>query len=199
MKTKVIVVMLLAVLGLNVGYANELYLDQDGNGSTLEIIQDGSDNTIGSQNTPFSLNGASQDVYIKQEGSGNSLVGSITGDAMTLSNTVVGSNNTQTINCTDCGSATITNVITGDNNITTQTLGAGTGQFSKFTITGDYNTVSHVAAGGADHKADITLVGSGTSGTPNVISVNQNSTLPQTAIINAQGAGINISVTQSGP
>lgn len=195
MKTKVIV-FVMALLGLNVVHANDLYLDQDGNSSTIEIIQEGSDNRIGAELTPFTLSGASQDVYIKQQGDSNVLTGSITGDAVTLSNVVVGSNNTQSINCAGCDSAVINNTITGDNNTTTQNLGAAGNQYSKLTITGDYNEVTHTASGGP-HRADVTLTGSGASGSPNVVSVTQSGTLQQQAIINAVGNGINISVTQS--
>lgn len=195
MKTKVLV-LVMTLLGLNVVYANDLYLDQDGNSSTIEIIQEGSDNRIGAELTPLVLNGASQDVYIKQQGDGNVLTGSIVGDAATVSNIVVGSNNTQTINCTGCDSAVINNTITGDNNVTTQTLGAAGTQYSKLTITGDYNEVTHTASGGS-HRADITLTGSGASGSPNVVSVTQSGALQQQAIINATGNGININVNQS--
>ena len=121
MKTKVIVVMLLAVLGLNNGYANELYLDQSGDGATIDLLQEGSGNKIGgSEQSPFVLNGNSQTVDIKQQGDSNTLTGSITGDSVSVTNYVTGSSNTQSINCTDCSGATILNNITGDNNTTTQ-------------------------------------------------------------------------------
>jgi len=196
MKTKVIVVMILTMLGSNFVNANELYLDQSGDGTTIDLLQEGSDNKIGtSEQSAFTLNGNSQTVDIKQQGSSNTLTGSITGDSVGVTNYVTGSSNVQSINCTDCSGATINNTITGDNNTTTQSLGAGQNQFSKITITGDANAVTHTATD-ADHKADITVTSLSGNALTNTINVTQSGVAQQQAIVNASGSGITLNITQ---
>jgi hypothetical protein len=198
MKTKVIVVMLLAVLGLNVGYANELYLDVDVTTGDIDITQTGDGNKIGTDaQSPFVLNGSSHTVSIEQIGDNNILTGTVTGSSVALTNSVTGSGNTQSITCADCSGATITNTIVGSTNTTTQALGGGAGQTSILSITGSGNTVSHTIgdnAGGS--SGNITV-----SGSTNNVTLNQIGTpvLPHQAVINATGTGINLSINQSTP
>lgn len=195
MKTKVIVVML-ALLGLNFVNANELYLDQFGDGSTIDLLQEGNGNKIGAtQQAPFTLTGNSQTVDIKQQGDSNVLTGSVTGNSLSIAKVITGSSNTQSLNCTDCSGAVIITNITGDNNATTQTLGGGQNQESKITIIGDSNAVTHVASD-ANHKADITVTSLSGNTVANVISVTQSGIAQQQAIVNASGSGINLTINQ---
>lgn len=196
MNTKVIVVMLLAVLGSSFVNANELYLDQSGDTATIDLLQEGSGNKIGaSEQAPFILIGNSQTVDVKQQGSSNTLTGSITGDSVSVTNFVTGSSNVQSMNCIDCSGATILNNITGDNNKTTQTLGAGQNQISKITITGDANEVTHIATD-ANHKADITVTSLSGNALTNTINVTQSGVAQQQAIVNASGSGITLNINQ---
>ena len=73
MNTKVIIVFTMAVLGLNIVKANELYLDQEGDTATINITQDGSDNRIGTQLNPIIIYGDSVNATITQQGSNNEL------------------------------------------------------------------------------------------------------------------------------
>ena len=200
MKTKVIVVMVMAVLGLNIVKANELYLDQDGDSATINITQDGSDNRIGTQLNPIIIYGDSVNATITQQGSNNELDMTVNGSAAAVTLSTVGSSNVQTITCgtqgsAGCSGATITTTIQGDNNTVTQALGSGGNQSSVVSITGDYTNVTHNATGGS-HKADVTVNSLATSGAPNNITVNQSGALMQQSTVNASGSGITLNITQ---
>lgn len=201
MKTKVIVVMLLAVLGLNVVKANELYLDQSGDGTTINITQDGQSNRIGTQLNPIILYGDAINATITQQGSSNELDMVVNGGAASVTLSTVGNTNVQSITCgtpnsAGCSGATITTTIQGDNNTVTQALGSGGNQRSVISITGDYTNVTHNATGGS-HKADITVQSLATSGSANNITVNQSGAVMQQSIVNASGSGITLNITQS--
>lgn len=200
MKTKVIVVMSLAVLGLNVVKANELYLDQSGDSSTINITQDGQDNRIGTQLNPILIYGDAVTANITQTGSSNELDMTINGAAANVTVSTTGNTNIQSITCgtanaAGCAGATITTTIQGDNNTVTQSLGTGSNQRSVVSITGDYTNVTHNATGGS-HKADITVQSLATSATANNITVNQSGAVMQQSVVNASGSGITLNITQ---
>jgi hypothetical protein len=200
MKTKVIVALVMAVLGLNIVKANELYLDQDGDTATINITQDGSDNRIGTQLNPIIIYGDSVNATITQQGSNNELDMTMNGSAAAVTLSTIGSTNIQSITCgtqgsAGCSGATITTTIQGDNNTVTQALGSGGNQRSVVSITGDYTNITHNATGG-EHKADITVNSLATSGSANNITVNQSGTLMQQSTVNASGSGITLNITQ---
>jgi hypothetical protein len=200
MKTKVIVVMSLAVLGLNIVNANELYLDQIGDSATINITQDGQGNRIGTQINPIIIYGDAVNATINQIGSSNELDMTINGVAAAVTLNTNGNTNVQTITCgtsnaAGCSGATITTTIQGDNNTVTQSLGTGGNQRSVISITGDYTNVTHNATGGS-HKADITVQSLATSATANNITVNQSGAVMQQSTVNASGSGITLNITQ---
>lgn len=200
MKTKVIVAMIMAVLGLNFVNANELYLDQSGDSATINITQDGSDNRIGTLLNPVIIYGDSVTATITQQGSNNELNMTVNGSAAAVTLSTVGSSNVQTVTCgtqgsAGCSGATITTTIQGDSNTVTQALGSGGNQRSVVSITGDYTNVTHNATGGS-HKADVTVNSLATAGTPNNITVNQSGALMQQSTVNASGSGITVNITQ---
>ena len=78
--------------------ANDLYIEQVGDGATVTITQDGSSNRIGTSNTPSIFKGDANLVTIDQIGSSNELDIVINGTAVTAIVTTNGSNNIQTIN-----------------------------------------------------------------------------------------------------
>jgi hypothetical protein len=181
--------------------ANDLYIEQVGDGATITINQDGNSNRIGSSATPTLIKGDANLVTIDQIGSSNELDMVINGAAVTATVTTNGSNNIQTINCgtantASCGSSFIKQQVTGDNNTVTQTLMAASTQHSEILITGDYNTVSHVTSGTGAHSAIITVAG-GVALSGNNISLTQGGTNAQQATITSTGNSNNITVTQS--
>ena len=200
LSSKVLAVVLMAVLGLNIVKANELYLDQSGDSATIDIIQDGSDNRIGTLLNPVIIYGDSVAATITQQGSNNELDMVVNGSAAAVTLSTVGSTNIQSVTCgtsssAGCSGATITTTIQGDNNTVTQSLGSGGNQRSVVSITGDYTNITHSATGGS-HQADINVNSLATSGAPNNISVTQSGAVMQQSTVNASGSGITLNITQ---
>ena len=181
--------------------ANDVYIEQVGDGATVTITQDGSSNSIGSNNTPSVFKGDANLVTIDQIGSSNALDIVINGTAVTAIVTTNGSNNTQVINCgtavtVSCGSSFIKQQVTGDDNTVTQNLAAASTQHSEILITGDYNTVTHTTSGSGAHSGIITVTG-GIALSGNTISLTQGGTNAQQATITSTGNGNAITVNQS--
>lgn len=181
--------------------ANDVYIEQVGDGATVTITQDGSSNRVGSSGTPSIFKGDANLVTIDQIGSSNELDIVINGTAVTAIVTTTGSNNIQTINCgtantASCGSSYIKQEVTGDNNTVTQNLLAAATQHSEILITGDYNTVTHTTSGSGAHSGIITVNG-GVALSGNTISLTQGGTNAQQATITSTGNGNAITVNQS--
>jgi len=101
--------------------ANDVYIEQIGDGATVTILQDGNSNRIGADGTPSVFKGDANIVTIDQIGSSNTLDAIINGAAVTVVVTTNGSSNTQVINCgtansATCGSSYIKQEVSGDNN-----------------------------------------------------------------------------------
>ena len=52
-------------------FASDVYIDQAGSGTTIDITQDGNGNTVGNSTTATTLTGDSQDIDITQTGNTN--------------------------------------------------------------------------------------------------------------------------------
>ena len=181
--------------------ANDVYIEQVGDGATVTITQDGSSNRIGDNGTPSIIKGDANIVTIDQIGSSNTLDMVINGAAVTAIVTTNGSNNAQVINCgtnnsATCGSSYIKQQVDGDNNTVTQNLVAASTQHSEILITGDYNTVTHTTSGSGAHSGIITVTG-GVALDGNTISLTQGGTNAQQATITSTGNSNAITVNQS--
>ena len=87
---------------------NSIYIDQVGDGSTIELTQEGDSNAIGEGESPtdrFVLEGNGQAVTVKQQGDSNVIRGSVV-DAANIDyvTTVTGDENTIEYNQGDAGS-----------------------------------------------------------------------------------------------
>lgn len=190
---------LLTVVGIVVvanAMANEVYVEQVGSGSTVNILQEGSDNRIGTSLAPAYIGSGSNTVNIDQIGSNNTLDMVVNGQSTDVTVSTTGSNNTQEIQCgttgsAGCGGSVITQTIVGDNNTVSQLLGAGANHISNITVTGDTNTVTHTSTATGTTSADITVAGN-----TNTVSVNQSGMLNHSVTVNSSGNLNNISIIQ---
>jgi hypothetical protein len=195
-----IVTIVTAVFAGAVAQANDVYIDQIGDSTTISITQDGSSNRVGADGTPSIIIGDANIVTIDQIGSSNTLDLVVNGTAVTTVVTTNGNYNTQTINCgtynsATCGSSIIKQEVTGDNNNITQNLIADATQRSEILVTGDYNTVTHATSGSGAHSGIITVTG-GIALDGNVISLTQGGTNAQQATITSTGNSNVITVNQ---
>jgi hypothetical protein len=204
----------LAVSGLvSVGaWANDVYVEQIGDNSTVSITQTGAGNLVngnvgGTGNTDDAalIRGDLNDVTVNQIGSANILSIVLNNESNGTGATVVvsadGSNNTQTIGCgtalsSSCNASIIRSEITGNNNNTVQMLSGGAVQ-SKIAVNGNYNNVTHTASGVGQHSGEITVSGSGSSSIANAVTLTQSGALTKNAVITSNGSNNNINITQS--
>ena len=196
-----IMAVIAALIWVPTALANDVYIEQVGDGAAITILQDGSSNRIGADGTPSIIKGDANIVTIDQIGSSNTLDMIINGAAITATVTTNGSNNTQVINCgtansATCGSSFIKQQVDGDNNTVTQNLVASATQHSEILITGSENTVTHTTSGSGAHSGIITVNG-GVALSGNTISLTQGGTNAQQATITSTGNGNAITVNQS--
>jgi len=193
-------------------WANDVYVEQIGDNSTVSITQTGAGNLVngnvdGTGNTDDAalIRGDLNDVTINQIGASNTISMIINNESNGTGSTVVisadGSNNNQTIGCgtalsSDCNASIIRSEITGNNNNTVQTLSGGVVQ-SKIAINGNYNNVTHTASGVGQHSGEITVSGSGVSGAANAVTLTQSGAMTKNAVITSNGSNNNVIVIQS--
>lgn len=178
-------------------YANDIYIEQVGDSSTISITQDGSGNTVGSSLNSAFIGGGSNTVTIDQIGSNNELSLVVNGASASVIVDTTGSGNVQSINCgtttsAGCSGSTIKQIVAGDDNIITQNLGAGANHYSEINVTGSTNTITHTSTNTGVTSAIITATGD-----TNNIGVTQSGTLPQSVTVNSTGTGNNITINQS--
>ena len=186
---------------MGIATANDIYIEQIGDSSTINITQDGTGNTIGDLAIPAFIGGGSNTVAIEQVGIGNTLSMMVNGASAMTTVTTLGNNNMQSITCgssgsASCGGSVIKQIVTGDNNTVTQNLGDGGNHTSEITILGDSNTVTHTSTSSGASNVNIAVTG-GTTAQPNVISVNQSGSTAQSVTVNSVGNGNNIAIIQS--
>ena len=193
-------------------FANDVYVEQIGDNSTVSITQTGAGNLVngnvggtGNNDDAALIKGDLNNVTISQIGASNTLSMILNNESNGTGATVVvsadGSNNTQTIGCgtalsSSCNANIIRSEITGNNNNTVQTLSGGVVQ-SKIAINGNYNNVTHIASGVGLHSGEITVSGNGTSGSPTGVTLTQSGVSAKNAVITSNGSSNTISVTQS--
>jgi hypothetical protein len=177
--------------------ANEVYIEQVGSSSTIDITQQGTDNRIGEAATPAYIGSGSNTVAIDQIGSTNTLDMVVNGAGTDVTVSTTGSDNIQEINCgttssAGCSGSIITQTINGDSNDVKQNLGAGANHTSNITVTGDTNTVTHTSTATGTTSADITV-----SGNTNTVAVTQSGMLNHSVVVNSTGDLNTISIVQS--
>ena len=194
-------------------WANDVYVEQIGDNTTVSITQTGAGNMVngnvggtGNVDDAAIIRGDLNDVTISQIGASNIASIIINNETNGTGSTVVvsadGSNNTQTIGCgtalsSTCNASIIRSEITGNSNNTVQMLSGGVIQ-SKIAVNGNYNNVTHTASGVGQHTADITVSGSGTSSVANAVTLTQSGATAKNAVITSNGSNNNIVVNQSG-
>jgi trimeric autotransporter adhesin len=180
-------------------WANEVYIEQVGDSSTITVTQDGTGNKVGDSgagNEAF-IGGGSNTVTIDQVGSNNTLAMTVNGAAAGVIVDVTGSGNESTINCgttqsAGCSGSTIKQVIAGDDNIVTQNLGTGANHYSEINVTGDTNTITHTSTNSGASTVNITATGD-----LNTIGVTQSGLTAKTVSVNTSGNSNTVSITQS--
>lgn len=212
-------VMFVSVISNAYAAGNQVYIDQIGNNSNLNVVQTGDGNNAGSATANTISHGDSQTINIQQIGVNNNTNFNIVGTGTSASSTVTGNLNTTVITCGSdsgtCDNATLHANATGDNNnmsitsvinstSTIDITGGGNhatinntstnmlGASAAITVQGDSNTVGVTqdgVAGTNGHSATVSVIG-----TQNNVSVMQGGMSDSTVSVSTNGIGNNISV-----
>lgn len=137
---RIISALMLSSLALHV-FGSEVYIDQAGTGSTIDITQTGATNMV---------NGAT----------GTVTAAAFSGDGQTIDITQTGDSNEAVVNITG-GSAAMTYAATGSYNNFDIMVNGGTGNTATVAVTGDYN---YVTICGANDSSASSTSGSTVSG-----------------------------------
>jgi len=177
--------------------SNEIYVEQVGSSSTINLTQQGSDNKIGNSINPAFIGSGSNTVNVEQIGSSNILQVLVNGVSTNLTVSTTGGGNTQEVICgsamgSTCAGSTITQIIAGDDNSIMQNLGQGANHISNINVVGSTNAVTHTSTSTAVTTADITVTGNS-----NTIGVTQSGSLPQSVAVSSTGNSNTIAIVQS--
>ena len=156
MKTITKLVMFLMIISAPV-MANDIYVTQSGATLTLDVLQDGQNNTIGNSTTASTVTGATSNFNIDQVGDSNVLTFDINGATYTGTFSTTGNSNNIDFNCdsggtvSSCATVTASIVWVGSSNDLDIDVGEtadATG--AAITITGASGSDSNVVAGTVD-------------------------------------------------
>lgn len=150
-----VVLMMSMLLFLSPTYANDIYIQQSGDGLDLDITQDGQNNVIGTSGTNVTLNGDDMTFSITQTGSSNTIAAVIKGATYTGTWAFTGDSNTVDLLCSsaaagNCETVTLNITNTGSDNDYTFRIGESADADSStvaFTVTGDNNIISSTIDG----------------------------------------------------
>jgi hypothetical protein len=194
--------------------ASDVYIDQAGSTTTIDITQTGSDNTVGSSGTASTIIGDNTDVDLTQTGSNNTAdIETATGASGTIVDyTANGSSNILDVDISTANDTKLTTTITGDSNEVTlcgslsqdasaaasatcaTELSANT-TTTNLTITGDSNKIA-VGADAAGAINNITVGGNITSDS-NIINLKQSGTDIPIVTLNVDGSSNAVNITQN--
>ena len=185
----------LFVIGLVLGYsslanANEIYIEQIGDGLDLDITQDGTDNEFGDSTTDAMLDGDDMTFAITQTGNTNTIDAKIKGNDYTGTWQFTGNSNNVDLTCdntsgSNCESVTLNITTTGSTNTFDVFIGENADAkdlVANFTVTGDGNVVQ-AEIDGEDAVVTVLL---------NNSSSNNSTTLNDQNSGNSTGAGGNL-------
>jgi len=205
MKTVTKIVMFLMMLTMPV-MANDIYVTQSGATLTLDVLQDGQNNTIGNSTTASTVTGATSSFNIDQIGDSNVLTFDINGASYTGTFSTTGNSNNIDFNCdsggtvSSCASVTASIIWVGSSNDldidvgeTADATGAG------ITISGASGSDSNVIAGTIDGTSVIfTLSVNGDTNNFLVDIDGDGDSAGHTYIHSHTGSIADVDITQSG-
>jgi hypothetical protein len=210
-----IVLLVSMLFFLSPAYANDIYIQQSGDGLDLDITQDGQNNVIGTSSTDVTLNGDDMTFAITQTGNSNTIAATIKGDTYVGTWSFTGDTNTVDLLCSsasagNCDTVTLNIATTGDDNAYTIRIGESASSDSSvvnFTVTGDNNILTPTI-NGQSAALSVTLNNSASLST-NSANADEGVAITTTQTgdgdinghgitLNVTGGGGTIDVTQSG-
>jgi hypothetical protein len=205
---KLLIISFLVALGLTAAKANDIYITQSGATLNLDIVQDGTNNVIGTSGTRVSLIGSSMNFSVTQTGNSNILAADVEGASASVDIDVTGTSNDIVLNCDATGNYNCDNWnvdidvtdsgSTGDSNnidIDVGTIRNSADSDVTLQITGDTNT-ANIDIDGASAPVSVTVVGS--TNTFNVDVDGDGDTAGHSVTLHHTGSSGNFDVSVSG-
>jgi|TARA_R110002153_G_scaffold35018_1_gene104311 hypothetical protein len=196
------------------GFASDVYIDQAGSNTTIDITQTGDGNTVGNSTTASTITGDGSDIDIVQTGASNTAdIATSVGTSGTIINyAAAGGSNVLNVEIDGASDTTLTTTIAGDSNEVTVcgTLGTLASDLASATctagiqantttsniaITGDTNKVA-IGAGAATAVNNITI-GANVVSNLNVVNVVQTGLNTPAVTLNIDGTSNAVNVTQN--
>jgi len=203
---KTLIKFVMCLMMFSPALANDIYVTQSGATLTLDVLQDGQNNTIGNSTTASTVTGATSNFNIDQVGNSNVLTFDINGASYTGTFSTTGNSNNIDFNCDSGGSnsscATVTASIiwvgsSNDLDIDVGETADATG--ANITISGASGSDSNVVAGTIDGTSVIfTLSVNGDTNNFLVDIDGDGDSAGHTYIHNHTGSIADVDITQSG-
>ena len=187
-------------------FANDIYVTQSGASLTLDVLQDGENNTIGNSTTASTSTGATTNLNIDQVGNSNVITYQINGASYTGVINLAGNSNNVDLNCdstggnSSCGSANAVINFTGSSN----DIDLDIGQTSSATsadvdIVGASGSDSNVVAATIDGNSAILTITVNGDTNNYLLDIDGNGDVNGHTLIHSHTGGTaDVDITQSG-
>lgn len=201
-----ILLILMPLLFMSVGMANDIYVTQSGDTLDLDITQDGQNNTVGNSTTSSSSVGATTTLNIDQIGNSNVITYAINGATYTGVINLVGNSNNVDLNCdstggnSSCGTANAVINFTGSSNDIDLDIGqTSSAATADVDIVGQSGSDSNVVAATVDgNSAILTITVNGDTNNW-LIDIDGNGDVNGHTLIHTHTGGIaDVDIVQSG-
>ena len=187
-------------------FANDIYVTQSGASLTLDILQDGENNTIGNSTTASASTGATTSLNIDQVGNSNVIKYQINGATYTGVINLAGNSNDVDLNCdsgnnnSSCGSVNAVVNFTGNSNDVDLDIGetaAATG--ADVDIVGQSGSDSNVVAATIDGTSAILTITVNGDTNNYLLDIDGNGDVNGHTLIHTHTGGTaDVDITQSG-
>ena len=186
--------------------ANDIYVTQSGASLTLDVLQDGQNNTIGNSTTASTSTGASTNLNIDQVGNSNVITYQINGASYTGVINLQGNSNNVDLNCdstgnnSSCGTANAVNNFTGNSNDIDLDIGQTSAATSAdVDIVGQTGSDSNVVAATVDGTSAILTITINGDSNNYLLDIAGNGDINGHTLVHSHTGGLaDVDITQSG-
>ena len=186
--------------------ANDIYFTQSGASLTLDVLQDGQNNTIGNSTTASTSTGASTNLNIDQVGNSNVITYQINGASYTGVINLQGNSNNVDLNCdstgnnSSCGSANAVINFTGNSNDIDLDIGQTSAATSAdVDIVGQTGSDSNIVAATVDGTSAILTITINGDSNNYLLDIDGNGDINGHTLVHSHTGGLaDVDITQSG-
>ena len=187
-------------------FANDIYVTQSGASLTLDVLQDGENNTIGNSTTASTSTGATTNLNIDQVGNSNVITYQINGASYTGVINLAGNSNNVDLNCdsdgsnSSCGSANAVINFTGNSNDIDLDIGQTAAATSAdVDIVGNSGSDSNVVAATVDGTSAILTITINGDSNNYLLDIDGNGDINGHTLVHTHTGGLaDVDITQSG-